>query len=480
MSYAFAAFVALSAAIGLSNWRFAVYLAFVIALIRDPVRKMTPGEPLWITYIGAAVWAGIFVGCFGSSRAVRTRILKSFPGIRKSIVLLVLAILPAAGISLVLYSNGWIFAAVGLVSYLAPIPCAFVGVQLARTPRGFLRVCSFFVLVNALGLIGGLAEFLGWAWPGLGGLNNFNWVRQQHGVWVDMVGGFFRSPDVGGFYAAHVLSISLLLAIPRRKNGAPVLPWLLMVAWGAFHVFIAGRRKMMAIPIVFVACMLILAFRRKKGSFLGTIALFGTALAAVGITGWLFVSGNEELKDHTIYASTAFDDIIPKLYGHTFQGSIETVRQSGILGSGLGVATQGAHYGGQQRQTRAWQEDGVSRLFKELGVPGVLLVFLAALQLGREVIRCLGIAIPSSLENRQTLSDASLSMVVANLACFVISHQHISGDPLNAMIPLLFFGAFFGHVYYAREELQRSSPPPRPLVTNVPPLVSSAFDGTRS
>ena len=226
---------------------------------------------------------------------------------------------------------------------------------------------------------------------------------------------------------------------------------------------------MFAIPFVFLVLWVLTdVLRKQRGSknllvFVGAVLLF-----VVGGTMYLARS-DEELEHHQIYLSTTIYDAVPSLYAHAFQDSVVTVAQSGVLGSGLGIVTQGAQYAGIDRG-KAWQEDGISRLFKELGVVGVLLLLFAAFHFIAESRRALRMPLQDS--TRVLLQNSGLAIAVANLACFVSSHQHISGDVANGVLPLLFLGGVFGHVLGDRASNAARMPVSRPGLQGSPVIPS--------
>ncbi len=112
------------------------------------------------------------------------------------------------------------------------------------------------------------------------------------------------------------------------------------------------------------------------------------------------------------------------------------------MGDGLGSATQGRYDAGVRTTRRGWQEDGASRLFKELGLVGVLLVGIAAVLFAQALIRAVKLTPPwHSVADRQL---CLLSLVLANLCCFIASHQVYSGDPASSLFVVLLLGMVFG------------------------------------
>ena len=57
MELLYYAVVMLVILIALGDWRSALYLCVLLDALRDPVRKLTEGQPVAITIAGASVWA---------------------------------------------------------------------------------------------------------------------------------------------------------------------------------------------------------------------------------------------------------------------------------------------------------------------------------------------------------------------------------------------------------------------------------------
>ena len=84
----------------------------------------------------------------------------------------------------------------------------------------------------------------------------------------------------------------------------------------------------------------------------------------------------------------------------------------------------------------------MSRVFKELGLPGVLLLGIG----GILFLQSLVIALKST-PGGHTAADLQLcllSAVAGNAACFSASHQVYSGDPSSSLYVLLLLGIVFG------------------------------------
>lgn len=439
----------------ITDWRAGLMIAIVLDCFRDPVRKMTDGEPTLLTYCVCVVWGAAFVNLFMSGNPMLRQIRRQFTWLERSMTWYVMGLLPGAVISLALYQNGILLAGLGFTSYASPLLGIALGVALAGELKFLKRLLQVYVIVNSIALVGSVAEWLQWDWPGLGGLKGFEWIRHMPGVIVQLISGFFRSPDIAGFHAANVMMVSAVLLLNRGDQ--PGLRrrinflWLGTAVWSVAPLLLCGRRKMLIMPIVFVIAYLLylqLAARRNLMQAVGYLLL----IIAIGAMPLAVYRDEEGLEDHQAYYATTISDVAPRLKDNVAGGVIGTLKQSGVMGSGLGVATQGAQHFAIEARRGVWQEDGVSRLFKELGVPGVALIAIAGGMVLTQVRREIRRQTYLPLIELQALIFA---LVMANLASFVASHQHFSGDPANALWVLLFGGLFVGTLHLGQRLASR-------------------------
>lgn len=425
------------------DWRSGLIAAIILDCLRDPVRKLSDGEPTLITYCVCSIWGAAFVNLIFSNNRGLTLFRKRFPWVGRAVVWYLLGLLPGALLSLALYRNGLLLAGLGTISYAAPLLGLVLGAALAFDLKFLKRLLQTYLIVNSIALVGSVAEWLLWDWPALGGLKGFEWIRHMPGVIVRLISGFFRSPDIAGFHASNAMMVATILLLnrgdkpqaKRRINPA----WVASLIWCVMPLLLCGRRKMLVIPIAFVVTYLLymqLAARRSVIRIVGYLILV-IAIAAVPLS---IYRDEEGLEDHQAYYATTLIDAAPRLRDNVGGGVVQTLKQSGMMGSGLGVATQGAQHLGGDRGN-AWQEDGVSRLFKELGVPGVLMIAIA----GFIVIRnCRTEIRRQNVVPLIEIQAMLFALVAANLGSFVVSHQHFSGDPANGLWVLLFVGVFLG------------------------------------
>jgi hypothetical protein len=440
MEFIFFAAAALGCIIAIGDWRHGVFAGVLLDVLRDPARKLSPDQPVVITLAGAAVWAFVAWRAWETEGKQVKAFVQAHPQLRTILYCLLFALLPAAGLSCAFYSRGYLLAAVGLLSYLGPLVGIGIGFLFARSEEAVYQLLQFYVAVNVPALIGVPLEYLDLSIPGLGGIQH-EWIRSRTGYEVDLIAGFYRSPDIMGLHAAHVVMFSAMLWLRKSRGGNA--GWIAAAIWAAFCLLLCGRRKMIGIPLVFFAVYLgQCAWRQARhGRRLFTLAAFG--LGAGVLAGFILLDP-EEIRDHTTYASTLFTEGPMRMNQLVVNSTIETLQRVGILGAGLGSGTQGRYYIGvtRVRNNQGWQEDGVSRLFLEFGIPGAMLVLFAGYLAVQMTVKAITF-IPAD-DALQVLQFGLVGVVAGNIASFIISHQQYSGDPVAGLIATMMAGMVLG------------------------------------
>ncbi len=429
--------IIVSCMVALVDWRKAVYLGILIDFLRDPVRKLASGKPIHVTLSGAVLWLLIVIIATIASRRALKRMLELYPQLRKAIRFLLIAMIPAAAISVVTQPMGAVLALIGAATYLIPPFGVGAGFALARNRAAVRKFMQFYIVVNSIALVGVILQYSGVDFPALGGID-FHWIRYRTGYTVDLMCGWYRSPDIMGLHAAHVIMFCLLLVADRRNNSSA---WIGLALWAAFCVIVSGRRKMIGIPLVFISCFMTLGWIygvNRIGRFASTVII--TATVGGGLS--VFLLAGDQADDYTEYASTLFTEGAGRSSEIVVGSTMSTLQSVGVFGGGLGSATQGRYYMSEgSGATRGWQEDGVSRLFMEFGVFGVLFIVAAIVVVLRSVAKSLR-SLPATSQAK-VLQVGLFSIVAGNIASFCISHQQYSGDPVNALLVTLILGMAF-------------------------------------
>ena len=107
--------------VALTNWRHGIFLSVIVDALRDPIRKLTPDQPVWMSQGIVLVWAVILFSCLtGNGRTFRD-IRVMFPRLRDGAIFFITALIPGAILSFILYQNGWFLVLIGGMSYVGPL-----------------------------------------------------------------------------------------------------------------------------------------------------------------------------------------------------------------------------------------------------------------------------------------------------------------------------------------------------------------------
>lgn len=428
--------VGISAAYALQNWRGAWPLALIVGVLQDPARKLTPGQPVYMTFTVVIVYAAILVAAHRELQTNLVEFGRRFAGIARHTVVFVALLLLAAANALFHYGiSNWQIPALGLFTYLLPIPAVIFAYTYIRREETLLGFFRFYAILTSIMLIGSLFEYLRVDVPALGQVQRAgDYIRHLTGLQIRLVSGFYRAPDIMGWHAAVLTSISFAMAV-RAGFGRRAWPWFLGVGWGFFNVMISGRRKAIYFVAVFAAVFVWRYFRRMRAvQVVGLIA----ATAVLGLV-IRYISAGEQSSIYTRGAATTQAELVRRLEG----GFMETLRQSGIMGAGLGTATQGVRHvlarpgsGGDI----GWQEGGLGKLAVELGLPGVLAAAVLILAAVRKFLRLTRIGdVPGSSQLPRVTLFALATAIASN---FVASAQAYS-DPVLAILTAFVVGALF-------------------------------------
>jgi hypothetical protein len=430
----FLLFVGVSAAYALQNWRGAWPLALLCGVLQDPARKLTPGQPVYMTFTVVIVYAAILIAAHRELQSNMAEFARRFADIARHTIIFIALLLLAAANALFNYGiTNWQIPALGLFTYLLPIPAVIFAYTYIRREETLFAFFRFYAMLTSVMLLGSLFEYLRLDVPALGQVSRAgDYIRHLTGLQIRLVSGFYRAPDIMGWHAAVLTSICFAMAV-RAGFGRRAWPWFLGVGWGFFNVMISGRRKAIYFVVVFAAVFIWRYFRRMRA--VQVVGLIAASLVLALVV--RYISAGEQSSIYTRGAGTTQAELVRRLEG----GFMETLRQSGIMGAGLGTATQGVrHVIGGRSGDIGWQEGGLGKLAVELGLPGVLAAAILIIAAIRKflILTRIGDVAGSSQLPRVTL----FALTVAIASNFVASAQAYS-DPVLAILTAFVVGALF-------------------------------------
>ncbi|HWW61034.1 MAG TPA: hypothetical protein VN181_06685 [Thermoanaerobaculia bacterium] len=427
----FYAFVAFALAITLTDWRRGWLLAMLCGVLQDPARKLTPGTPVVMSFSIVIIFAAILFVQHARLLQEARQLARRFPNLAVSGALLFFFLGLAALNGLFTFGlAAWKVPAVSLFIYVVPVTGVLVGFAWVRKEEDIDTLFKFYAVITSIGLLGTPLEYFRVKWSALGTVAIAeDYIRHLPGLQIRLLSGFYRAPDIMGWHAATLTAICMAMGI-RAGVLRRAWPWMLGAGWGFFCCLISGRRKAVYYVAVFAGAFLWRYIRR-----LGAAQVIALALTAITLAGVVReVAKDEKSSVYARGAVTSQSEILGRLEG----GFFDTIEQFGLMGAGLGSATQGVrHFLGTQNDV-GWQEGGLGKLTVELGVPGLLAGMLLMFVLFRLLLRVT--AVPDVRGSTQITRVTLFALLVANVLNFMVAAQAYT-DAVLTLTSAFFLGA---------------------------------------
>lgn len=426
------AFLGAACAFTLVDWRRGWLLVVVCGVLQDPVRKLTAGTPVWISFAVVALYATILFSARHAIAAYLSDFSRRFAQVYTAIFVFILLLIISAINGLVTYGFGrWKAPAVSLFTYLVPLVAVGLGYAWLHREEMMYRFFHLYAAVTAVALVGTLLEYLRVQSRMLAMVAfEGDYIRHLPGIQIRMLSGIYRSPDIMAWHASMLTSIAIALAL-RAGFGRSMLLWGSVATWGFFNCMIAGRRKAIYFVVVFALAFLWRYLRRIQNR--QVLALLGVLLLLAGVLRYITSDQATSIYARGAVASRA--EVAQRLEG----GALETFRQVGLMGAGLGSATQGVHHL-LGADNLGWQEGGLGKLAVEVGLPGILALCVIAWMIARLLLRLTAIGdVPGS---SQFLRAMLFGLTAANAIGFMASAQAYS-DAILALTSGFLFGCLF-------------------------------------
>lgn len=459
---AFLLFVAVATMIAIANWRAGVVLWMVVAVLQDPIRKVTPGTPIYLTVAFLPVYVAAFFGLLSSQKVLRT-FAREFPALHQLFQVMIVMLLASAGFGYIMTHKSVMAAGMGIASYVGGLPAIYCGYAfLKKDYKSLDWLMLGFAIMTAIMLVGVPLEHFGvsFSQPWLGTIattgKTYRWFNDYDRV--AMVSGFYRSPEIMGWHAMAMVISSFYLYL-RRPSLAVI--WSLLATWGCYGVFLSGRRKMLLMLFVFAAVFLASSTFRSRRRIIKAMVL--TSLVLVPAIFYMV----DDL--YRMSLQSGVDTAGAKATEKMLTGPLWLAGVVGPFGYGVGTLTQGAqHY--VQMLDIPLVEGGMEKVMVEVGLVGLLLVFVVAYQLlilGRQSLKT-----GQRYSSNEVAPAFCFSYIAANLAAFLVAFQFL-GDPFIGT----FLGLFIGMLLSTRRiiKAQQASPEHNaPLIVNREGLSGSA------
>ena len=454
-----------------------LFVCVLVGFLADPLRKLTPGEPVLfvaaiIFFIGAA-----FVGVLAHGSRLRLpAVLGQGRGVRRPLRLFGALVAVQALLSFV-RTGSLVIAGIGAIAYFSPVPAVFLGYSLTRSKADITRFLKFYVIPAALFVSGVFLSILGFNARVLDAVGEeLRVYSDTTGQSVRLLSGFLRTSEIAAWHAGTAVCFIVILWVSARKK--PEYHWLAGFATVLLiiAILLTGRRKALAAIGLFIVFYGFLLAHFKHGARkLATFVLI--SLAAAGVLIETKVVSDDRVSPYHVYfergrTTTGFNSI-ERVKSMTINSFRWVLEGNGFFGAGAGTGSQGAqHFGGGAGIVGSSAEGGLGKILAELGVPGFVLMLWIVFVVLRAVW---------PFTRQLTRGDPETATVVmgleaflaANAIEFATAHQ-VFGDPFV----LIMLGLSFGFVLamgkpQVKAGVVRAEVGPAPAARPVRPLAAA-------
>src|SRR5205823_14412589 len=141
--------VGFSMAVALVDWRRAWIMAVLCGVIQDPLRKLTTGAPVYMTFSVVAIYAMILLVNHRRLQAHAREFAQRFPNLATWFSLIVIFLLLAAMNGLMTYGiSFWKVPLLSLFIYLLPVPAVLIGYIYLVDEQQIYRFFRFYAVLT--------------------------------------------------------------------------------------------------------------------------------------------------------------------------------------------------------------------------------------------------------------------------------------------------------------------------------------------
>lgn len=424
--------------IAFHNWRNGLVASSFMALLQDPLRKLTDGQPVYFVVLTGAVFAFACAGAVRSGLSLRPRTVYGWrQGLGVPFVAFVVIVVAQAAHSFARYDNPMI-PAIGLLSYLAGVPALVLAHHFAisRGLNGIRNWMWVYCAAAMLFLTSVYLEFSGLDWPVLDEVG-VGLMIYDVGTILKAYSGFYRASEIAAWHVATVSCFLFLLFAGRKLTTARFAVVLGLVAFLLSVGVLTGRRKMFVEVAVFLsAYFFLLAWFQRGANRLATASALAGLAAYVLIVGLMAPDKPEEssTKYATLETQNRYDyyaargqtvfEAIPQRFSQLGIEPIAwAIEGSGWLGAGLGAGSQGVqHFVAQGDLNTGAAEGGLGKITLELGFPGLIVALWLAIAFLRHIARILP-QVARRSRRHALAAYALLAFLIANAATFSVATQ---------------------------------------------------------
>lgn len=426
------------------NQKNAVVSIFAIGFLQDPFRKMVPGEPSYFIVMVGLVFGVVFLMIIKryGAKGVKEPFVGWSSLVQQPMTLFLVVLLLQFIHSMMRYGNP-VISLIGLLSYTAPLFAIVVGYFLVVRAQDIRKTMKIYITVGALLAITVTISFLGFEHKVFNEVGEGLLIYDQ-GTILRSFSGFMRTGEIAAWHiATSCCFIIVLYFSSKRKPPSMLVAIVVIFMMGA--IALTGRRKMlMLITIFFAVYGLGFSYYRKKLNFNYLVTAIVMVSSVWLLTLFLAPTGDGDSVNNYIARSTS-------VYGSATTRALElglkpiswAFNRVGLLGGGLGIASQGSHLFNVSSIAGGSGEGGLGKIMVELGLPGLIAAFWLLLAFARYINLSIKLSAQHFVPPHvMPLMLGIACLLLVNLMTFAVATQ-VYGDIFILIIIGLLAGFLF-------------------------------------
>lgn len=442
ISLLFFSVLGLASVYALTTERRALGLLLMIGFTQDMVRKLTPGEPVIFIVMVGLLFGFILLGIWFRKGLYFS--LEPFLRWTTSIKMPLFLFLAILGLqfvhSFIRYGN-ILVGLIGLVTYIAPFMAVLVGYYTVNSIEDIRRFMFLYMGAGVLVALTVFASFSGYNWTIFNEIGAGLKIYDQ-GTVLKSYAGMMRTGEIAAWHISTAACLIFTLTFSSFKKKSLLLA-LGIVALLMLAVVLTGRRKMLMMTTMYVVFYFFSYFYFRKS--LDSKYFFSLFYSSVALWFAYEASGlgeySESLNNYIARGSSVFTDATGRFMELGINPIQWAYNRVGLLGGGLGIASQGSYLFNVSNIAGGSGEGGLGKIMVELGLPGLLCIIWLVYALARYVNDALKLSSqPLATQQLLPLMVSLAAMLGANVITFSVATQIYSD--IFILILLGLFGGF--------------------------------------
>ncbi len=442
----------------MSSQQYALNGVLLIGFLQDPFRKLVQGEPIYFIVMVGVVFGLLLLKTL-SREGVAGMVspFTSWVDYIRSPISFFIGILAIQFFHSIFRWGNILVSLIGLISYIAPFLAIIVGYYAVNNLSDVRKFMKVYV---AFGLLVGVTvalSFVGFE------LSIFREVGAglkiyDQGTVLRSFSGIMRTGEIAAWHLATT-SCFIVILYSTSKRRPSILIVSVLVLFLLLVIAFTGRRKMLMLVSLFGVFYLFGFFYfRKTLSFVAVFCSCSLVFTLWAGFEYIFPGGySSDVQNYLARGSSVYTSASSRFLELGLNPLKWAFDRVGLLGGGLGIASQGAHFFQASSIAGGSGEGGLGKVMVELGLPGLLIILWLMISMARYVFRCLNLAAQSFVTPQLLVLVLGASiLLLVNAMTFTVATQ-VYGDIFILLVLGLISGFVFALPKFVVSSMNESS-----------------------